>query len=263
VRILRIAIPVVSVLLVVLMVGLYYYPPVINNQSGNMQVRSYSSIASKSNAEASKLGLMKSSNSSSSITKDGVTVTFITTTLTSKDPNESGILLSVLYNGKVAGSVLMVVYNFQKSSQYTFIPIFSTVLKHTETVNTSLSMPSLNASSGSATPDAQFVPVGTYSSGWLGWAYSFNNYNTQGLISWLVTGAAVSALIVLLVTGGAGWPVAAIVAAALVASAAVLGLINWMGGYQGIYYAASTNWWATIYGYPPAWISYNPVPSGY
>ncbi|QRF75102.1 hypothetical protein Thermo_00595 [Thermoplasmatales archaeon] len=58
-------------------------------------------------------------------------------------------------------------------------------------------------------------------------------------------------------------PIAAIVAAALVASAAVLGLINWMGGYQGVYYADSTNWIASLYGHPPAWIAYNPVPGGY
>ena len=79
----------------------------------------------------------------------------------------------------------------------------------------------------------------------------------------MLTGAAVSALVVLLVTGGAGWPIATIVAAALIASAAVLGLINWMGSYQGVYYAYSTNWMAALYGHPPTWIAYNPVPGGY
>jgi len=43
----------------------------------------------------------------------------------------------------------------------------------------------------------------------------------------------------------------------------VIGLINWTGGYQGVYYADSTNWIASLYGHPPAWIAYNPVPSGY
>ena len=268
-RLLRIAIPVVSVLMVVAVVGLYYYSPVADNQSENIQVKSYSSIVSIASADASKLGMMESMNSSASVTRDGVTVTLLTTTLTSQDANESGILLSALYNGEAAGSILLVVHNFENSSQYTFIPIFSTVLKQPETVNTSLSRTSSiafltsNGSTVNATPAAQFFPTGTYSSGWLGWAYSFNNYNTQGLIAWLLTGAAVSALVVLLVTGGAGWPIATIVAAALIASAAVLGLINWMGSYQGVYYAYSTNWMAALYGHPPTWIAYNPVPGGY
>ena len=255
--------------MVVAVVGLYHYSPVADNQSENIQVKSYSSIVSIASADASKLGMMESMNSSASVTRDGVTVTLLTTTLTSQDANESGILLSALYNGEAAGSILLVVHNFENSSQYTFIPIFSTVLKQPETVNTSLSRTSSiafltsNGSTVNATPAAQFFPTGTYSSGWLGWAYSFNNYNTQGLIAWLLTGAAVSALVVLLVTGGAGWPIATIVAAALIASAAVLGLINWMGGYQGVYYAYSTNWMAALYGHPPTWIAYNPVPGGY
>lgn len=131
-------------------------------------------------------GGLGSLNNSASVTRDGVTVTLLTTTLTSQDANESGILLSALYNGEAAGSILLVVHNFENSSQYTFIPIFSTVLKQPETVNTSLSRTSSiafltsNGSTVNATPAAQFFPTGTYSSGWLGWAYSFNNYNTQG-----------------------------------------------------------------------------------
>jgi hypothetical protein len=266
---LRVAIAVVSIIVVVSLVGLYYYSPIADSQSANIPVRPNSYIASIANSDTSKLGMMESTNNSASVTRDGVSVTFETTVLTSHDAGESGMLLSVLYNGETAGSVLLVVNNFENSSQYTFIPIFSSVLIQSETFNTSLSLASstpLVASNGSdlsVTPAAQFLPVGTYSSGWLGWAYSFNNYNTQGLMAWLVAGAAVSVLVVLLATAGLGWPIAAIVAAVLVASAAVLGLINWMGGYQGIYYAESTNWMAAFYGHPPAWISYNPVPGGY
>ena len=246
--------------MIVTVVGLYYYSPVADSQSKNIQVKSYSSIASIAGADASKLGVIEYINSSVSMTVDGATATLLTTMLTSYDANESGILLSALHNVETAWPILLVVHNFENSSQYTFIPIFSMVLKQPETVNTTLSMTSsitFLASSGSAisaAPTAQFFPTGTYSSGWFGRAYSFNNHNTNGLIAWLLTGTAVSALVILLVTGGAGLPLAAIVAAA-----AVLRLINWMGSYREVYYADSTNWMSALYWHPPAWIAYSLV----
>jgi hypothetical protein len=235
----------------------------------NIQVQSYHSIASKASADASKLGMKEFKTCSTSMSRDGITVTLQTTRLTSQNANENGVILTSLYNGEVTGSILLAVHNFKNSNQYTFIPIFSTVLKHPETINASLSSISpitplaSNSINANTVPDAYHIPVGTYSSGWLGWAYSFNNYNTQGLIHWLEVGAGVSFFIILLVTLGVGLPVAAIIVAALAAAASVLGLINWMGGYQGIYFAESANWIATYFGYPVSWISYNPVPGGY
>ena len=227
---------IVSVFLALSIVSLYYYAPVVNTSSANIQQKSYTSVVSITNRDISKLGMIESGHSSTSTTLKGITLTFIKTTLKSNNGNGIGIIYSVLYNIEAIGSVIMIAHNFKNSTLYTFIPVFSSVLKGSETVNTSYNIntsSNLHALSGRTekiVPAGQFLPVGKYSSGWLGWADSFNNYNTQGLIAWLAAGGAVSALIILLVTGGLGWPIAAIVAAALVASAAVLDLINWMGG---------------------------------
>ena len=67
--------------MVVAVVGLYHYSPVADNQSENIQVKSYSSIVSIASADASKLGMMESMNSSASVTREISSVLIVNTSL--------------------------------------------------------------------------------------------------------------------------------------------------------------------------------------
>ena len=79
-------------------------------------------------------------------------------------------------------------------------------------------------------------------------------------------GQGVSDLVMAMASAGIATAIAVIMAPLLLASIGVIGYIDWMGGYNGIYVGYTTSFWGgleTGHAYGMPWVWYNPVPNGY
>jgi hypothetical protein len=258
----RVLMEVTAIVIVILLMGMAFEPsnsynPQINTSGAN--IYKYMPFSSSSKSEKS----FNNCECNTSYIQIGDTnITILTIEFHNKFKNGFTIFTFVnctfvsfvsYKNNVKKGEVQITTFENNKFSYYT------------GKLNESFSSNEITGPPGGGGGSGSYLPVGTYSSGGCGWAYSFNNYNTNGLIKWIEVGAAVSFFVVVLVTAGLGWPIATIVAAALVAVAQVLGLINWEGGYQGIYVADTTGAFGIFSGHPYGvpWVGANPVPSGY
>ena len=260
----RVLMEVTAIVIVILLMGIAFKPsisynPQINTSGAN--IYKYMPFSSSSKSEKS----LNNCECNTSYIQIGETnITILTIEFHNKFKNGFTIFTFVnctfvsfvsYENNVKQGEIQITTFENNKFSYYTG--------KLNESFSCKLQVGGPGGSGGSGSNS--YLPVGTYSSGACGWAYSFNNYNTDGLIVTIAAGALVGALVVELVTAGVGTPIAAIVASTLLAVAAVLNYINWTGGYQGIYIADTTSVYGIFSGHPYdiPWVGANPVPNGY
>lgn len=226
----------------------------------------------------SEYGMHYLGNKSVTIDRSGNTVDFLQSSLISYQNNTTGYIFTSEYDGLVAGSIMAIYASSNTQTSLTLVPIYSTILKNVEHVilNSSTTYATGNCSSSQHksqifAPDYQVFPVGTYSTGWAGWAYSWNEYNTQGLIVFVgfygaLGGAGVTAAIAAAVSAGVALTVASVLIPFILAAMAAIAYVDWMGDYKGVYVGECTSLWGSfVTGHPYGllWLAHNPVPGGY
>ena len=256
---------------------LYYGEPVQHSNAVAVKGKGISAIQPDLQSGLLSLNLKEKSTFVHGITDGKYNLTFITTTLYSPNANTTGYVFTDLLNGNVIGALIERLQVSDKGTYITLVPIYSRVLNNTinymipqqHSKKTTVNAPIYNDNSV-ATPDLQIFPAGTYSQGMYGWAYSWNNYNTQGLELWTAfitsSGTAVATGIAAAVATGVATALAAVLIPFIIAASAGIALVNWMGGYHGVFVAESTSWFSAFAGYPPygvIWLGANPVPGGY
>lgn len=180
-----------------------------------------------------------------------------------------GIAVTVFMNDHLVGSIMELTMAEFNGYSYTLIPIYSTILGSAisfQLNSTASGFQSNTKVQNMVSSDVQYFPTGTYTTGFAGWAYSWSQYQLGGLLIALGTGQGISDLVMAMISSGISAAIATIMAPILLVSIGVIGYIDWMGGYHGIYIGYTTSFWGGletghVYGMP--WLWYNPVPNGY
>ncbi|MCL5802242.1 MAG: hypothetical protein M1529_00285 [Candidatus Thermoplasmatota archaeon] len=258
---------IVATIIVTIGFAALWFSPVISTvNQGQLNITTYAQIQPEIKNTMENYKMHAVTNNSFSVTRNNMNITFIQTGLMENETNNTGFTVTVLVNNHVSGSIMEITRRVDNNYNYTLIPFYSTILKSTKSfeLNTTVASRSNRSYVNSiVSNDVQYFPTGTYSTGFAGWAYSWSQYQLEGLLFILGGGQGVSDLVMAMASAGIATAIAVIMAPLLLASIGVIGYIDWMGGYQGVYYAYSTNWMAALYGHPPTWIAYNPVPGGY
>ena len=244
----KVLLSITAIVIVILIMGTAVQPSISYNaytNGANTNLYKYVSFSISSNSEKS---FKKFEINTFYIQIGEINITILKTQYQNKF--QSGFKILTLINDTISSFVS---YNNNVKKGIIHITAFVNNIfsYYTGKINESISSNVITGPPGnSGGGSGSFVPVATHSSGSCGWTYSFNNYNTEGLIDLLIAGATISALVILLATGVLGLPVATVLASAVVAVAAVLNYINWSGGYQGIYVADTTNYFGILSGHP-------------
>lgn len=167
---------------------LYYSVPVDQSAHLNSKQIILPAIEPRIDSGLASMGMQETSSHTFKLSKDGNKVTLMISSLYAIKDNATGYVITVLVNSYVSGSIIERVHQDQNGTNFTLIPVYSAIMKNAENfrLNNSPSIGGnisshLSSSPAIATPVAQIFPEGTYTSSMYGWAYSWNNYNTQGL----------------------------------------------------------------------------------
>ncbi len=264
---------VVATLVVTIGFATLWFSPAVNTvnhiQSNNI---TYARLKPEMMNTIKNYGMIAVTDNSFSITKGSMNITFLFSNLKGNGTNNTGFTFTVLMNNHVSGSIMELTRNRGNSYNYTLVPFYSTILESTQSFQ--LNNAVVNSSNHSyvnsiASNDVQYFPTGTYTTGFAGWAYSWNQYQLDGLLT-LLTGPgailSIPSVISAMVAAGVSATIAGVIGPVLLASVPILTYIDWMGGYNGIYVAYPTSLWgsfATGHAYGVPWLWYNPVPYGY
>lgn len=259
----KVLLSITAIVIVILFMGTAMQPSISYNaytNGANTNLYKYVSFSIYSNSEKS---FKKFEINTSYIQIGEINITILKTQYQNKF--QSGFKILTFINDTISSFIS---YNNNVKKGIIHITAFENNIfsYYTGKINESISSKVITGPPGTSGGESgSFVPVATHSSGSCGWVYSFNNYNTEGLIDLLIAGATISALVILLETGVLGLPVATVLTSAVVAVAAVLNYINWSGGYRRIYVADTTNYFGILSGHPYGipWGGANPVPDGY
>ena len=260
----------IATLIVAIGLSALWFSPVADSVS---LARSGSTSYAKIEPEISRIvqdhGMHVAGKYSFSLTGDGMKITFMISNLMENKTYNKGIVVTVMIGNRLIGSIMGLTIKQDNGYYYSFIPLYSTILKST----TSFQLNSTAVSSSSNPPiqnmvsgDVQYFPTGTYSTGYAGWAYSWSQYQLEGLLTVLGSGEGASVIVAGMASAGIATAIAVIMVPLLLASIGIIGYIDWIGGYNGIYVGYTTSFWGGletghVYGMP--WLWYNPVPNGY
>jgi hypothetical protein len=263
----------IATLIVAIGISALWFSPVADSvspvRSGNI---SYAKIEPEISRIIQNHGMHVIEKHSFSLIADGMNITFMISSLMENKTYNTGIAVTVIMNNHVIGSIMGLTLKDGNGYCYTLIPLYSTILKSTMSFhlnNTNFSSTSNPQVQNTVSSDAQYFPTGTFSTGFAGWAYSWSQYQLEGLLTLLTGSGAVLSIptvVSAIVSAGISAAVAEIIGPILLTSAPVLVYFVWMGGYNGIYVGYTTSFWGGletghVYGMP--WVWYNPAPNGY
>lgn len=249
--------------------ALWFSPVMSTVNQGQLNITTYAQIQPEIKNTMENYKMHAVTNNSFSVTRNNMNITFIQSGLMENKTNNTGFTVTVLVNNHVSGSIMEITRRVDNNYNYTLIPFYSTILKSTKSfeLNTTVASRSNRSYVNSiVSNDVQYFPTGTYSTGSAGWAYSWSQYQLEGLLFILGSGQGVSDLVMAMASAGIATAIAVIMAPLLLASIGVIGYIDWMGGYNGIYVGYTTSFWGgleTGHAYGMPWVWYNPVPNGY
>ena len=260
----------IATLIIAIGISALWFSPVADSvspvRSGNI---SYVQIEPEISRIIQNHGMHVIEKHSFSLIGDGMNITFMISSLMENKTYNTGIAVTVIMNNHVIGSIMGLTLKDGNGYCYTLIPLYSTILKSTMSFhlnNTNFSSTSNPNVQNTVSSDAQYFPTGTFSTGFAGWAYSWSQYQLEGLLTILGSGEGASVIAAGMASAGIATAIAVIMVPLLLASIGVIGYIDWMGGYNGIYVGYTTSFWGGletghVYGMP--WLWYNPVPNGY
>ena len=252
--------------------ALWFSPVTSTVNQDQLNITTYAQIQPEIKNTMENYKMHAVTNNSFSITRNNMNITFIQTGLMENETNNTGFTVTVLVNNHVSGSIMEITRRVDNNYNYTLIPFYSTILKSTKSfeLNTTVANRSNRSYINSTVSnDVQYFPTGTYSTGFAGWAYSWSQYQLEGILTLLTGAGAISsipAIVSAMVAAGVSASIAVIIGPVLLASVPALVYIDWMGGYNGIYVGYTTSFWGgleTGHAYGMPWVWYNPVPNGY
>lgn len=184
-----------ATIFVAISLAVLWFSPVVYSPSNTQSSSpSYAQLLPEISKTVSQNGLHAIANETFTMSGQDHTISFIESYLASSTDNSTGFLITVLLDNLVSGSVMEITQNYGNTSTFSIIPRYLSNVNTTNELSVTNDVTIANNAS-SVSPDAQTFPSGTYTSGWLGWAYSWNNYNTELLVAWLAVGGLTTGVI--------------------------------------------------------------------
>lgn len=204
--------------------------------------------------DASHFNMNQISTSTKVINASGTTI-LIKSGVFHENRSVTGLSIVISVNGTLYSATFSIIKNTSISScELTVIPIYGGDLNKIESMNITKSQ----FADARSAQSSSSVALNGFSYGWLGFAITLDQQQTQELIALLTSGAGISAFIIAVagVTVAAGL-IAAIVALVLTLTISYITFMDAYGNFQGIYFAET---WADV-----GWIGApeNSVPWGF